>query len=235
MYLKLSSCFWGKVALVSVKWSHLCLTCKSQQFPRKLQIKNCWKAQVQTETRVHDLSQALTFSDLKLWLHLVIGSCFHCLAAFHFGDCSSQLKQSIMMVLLSWLGMFHSSAVRGAKSVLLPSSDTLGLILAGSGAQDSYGPVLWSGTKDPFSGLCLTFLLPRMCSPLSILELEMEMYLPCRDLTGFHLSLKPGEQLSCWGCQASITQSLPCYCRYLGNNCLVLCPWNRCLLITAAC
>lgn len=61
------------------------------------------------------------------------------------------------------------------------------------------GPLWWQ--KDPFSGLCLMFLLPHMCSSLSIFELEMEMNLPRRDLTGFHLSLKPGEQLSCWGCQ----------------------------------
>lgn len=155
---------------------------------------------MQTKTGINDLNQALMFSNLKL---IMPGnwSCFHCLPALHFGHCGSALRLIIVMAFLSWLGMLHSSAVSSTKSVLLPSSGTLGLILAGSGAQDSCGPVLWGGTKDPFSGLCLMFLLPCICSSLRILELKMEMNLPCRDPTGFYLSLKPGEQLSHWGCQ----------------------------------
>lgn len=142
-------------------------------------------------------------------------SCFHCLPALHFGHCSSALRLIIVMVFLSWLGTLHSSAVSGTKSVLLPSSGTLGLILAGSGAQDSCGPVLWGGTKDPFSGLCLMFLLSCICSSLSW---RWKWICPA----GFHLSLKPGEQLSHWAyVRAYVTQSLSCYYCHLGNNCLV--------------
>lgn len=118
--------------------------------------------QRQTETGIHYLTQAEMFSNLKLQLHKVIGVAF---PAFPLVTVGLYEDKSLW-----WLSCHGQEPFIPQLWVVqnLFSSGTLGLNFAGDEAQDSNGTDLWGVTKDSFSGLSLTFLLPCICSALSI-------------------------------------------------------------------
>lgn len=84
------------------------------------------------------------------------------------------------------------------------------------------GTDLWDGTKDSFAGLSLTFLLPCICSALSVFfEMSCKWICPtgiCQ-ISTFLWSLGSGSPAGT--VRAYVTQSFLCYYCHLRDNCRV--------------